>query len=344
MGAERVVCGVARRLGFAKRIADVAFPDMPSWRWDRYLLASLYAAFDTVSIPERLLPMAYRVVGPAAVLTRTVVDGPSRRMISIDRDYFASTAGLRMPYFMHPSLYESGLWRRVSDFRQEPKRSRVLFAGTTSGYEPNQFTVFTRTDIVATIRDRFPDHPAIHLYTTDDTTDTLDKHAVQGADYLHLLASSWVFLAAPGYQMPHAHNVIEAMSVGAIPLIGYGHYFDPPLTDGENCIAFSDAETLVRAVEMILVMSEGRLRRMRANVLRHYDTVLRPEAFASKLHAASSPLRIVVNAEGESVEAFNRHAATSRQYSIPQRAHMLTPSARGVESTTTMPSRSVTPS
>lgn len=317
--SERVIRGLVRQLGRRRACADIAIPESVAWRWDRYLVAALYASHEVVRVPEAMLPMVYDVVGPLATLTRTMVNGDTQRTIAIDRDYF-SPAGddvLRMPYFMHPSLYESGLWKRVMSFRDEPKRVRLLFAGTERGYTPNQFTQYTRSDILTTIRERFSEHMmasdcTIALITTDETTDTVTKHAVQGSDYLRLLASSWAFLAAPGYQMPHAHNIIEAMSVGAIPLTSYGQYLDPPLQDGVNCFTFSDAPSLVRAVETLLTCGEERLRRMRASVLHYYDTVLRPEAFASKIRVHSGPLQIVVNAEGESLSLLRRKTRAAR--------------------------------
>jgi hypothetical protein len=50
------------------------------------------------------------------------------------------------------------------------------------------------------------------------------------------------FLACPGFIMPYSHNVVEAMSVGAIPVIQdtYAHMFFPTLKHNINAIIFTD--------------------------------------------------------------------------------------------------------
>src|SRR5205823_2507023 len=79
----------------------------------------------------------------------------------------------------------------------------------------------------------------IVLVTVDDRSLRISKHVLQGLDYLRFIGACDFFLAPPGCAMPLSHNLIEAMSLGAIPILNYGDYLDPPLRDGVDCLAFS---------------------------------------------------------------------------------------------------------
>lgn len=294
------------------RKADVAWPVGPAaFRWDHYLMTALYAAFRTVAVPADLLPLVRELVGLHAVAFRTWVverDGPASLQLTASLDYFGPlpAGAIRMPYFCHPGFYRGGkqaLWRRLPELRAEEKRLRLLFTGGTGErYRILRFPLLDRPTILECVRERFGGRDGVTLRTIEETAHVPSEHPIQGADYLRLLASSWVFLAPPGLEMPYSHNLVEAMSVGAIPLTNYGQYLDPPLVDGETCFAFTTLDELTARVGEILACAPARLQQMRLNVQRYYDDVLSPQAFGRRLRAsAPGTQHLLINAEGPSV-------------------------------------------
>ena len=75
-------------------------------------------------------------------------------------------------------------------------------------------------------------------------------------DWLPDLSKTDFFICPPGFCMPMCHNVIEAMAVGAIPVINYPEWFNPTLRHMENCIVFDDRNDLVMKIEEILDMGQ----------------------------------------------------------------------------------------
>lgn len=87
----------------------------------------------------------------------------------------------------------------------------------------------------------------------------------------------------PGFRYPHSHNLIESMSVGAIPITNYGHLFDPPLVHGHTCLRFATTKDLHEALRQAMNMPADALAQLRENVVRHYDDHLAPESLFARL-------------------------------------------------------------
>ncbi len=79
------------------------------------------------------------------------------------------------------------------------------------------------------------------------------------------------------------HNVIEAMSVGAIPLIEYADRFAKPLEDGVNAICFRGLGGLQDALQRIDRLTTAERQRLRDNVVDFYETQLRGDRFLADL-------------------------------------------------------------
>jgi hypothetical protein len=105
------------------------------------------------------------------------------------------------------------------------------------------------------------------------------KHLMHGADWLPTLASTSFFLCCPGAAQPMCHNVIEAMSVGAIPVIEYADRFVPSLQDNVNAICFRGTGRFCDALDRIDQLSAEQVQRIRANVIDYYDRYLRGDQF-----------------------------------------------------------------
>ena len=142
--------------------------------------------------------------------------------------------------------------------------------------------------------------PPITIVATAAEADTAQKHILRGGRYLEFLGDCSFFLAAPGYAMPLAHNLIEAMHLGAVPILNYAQYLEPELKDGVNCLCFSSAAELANAVERALRMPAETVEEMRAAVARYVHEHLSVGSFARKLREnLRDGTKIVVNAESE---------------------------------------------
>ncbi|QDT14912.1 glycosyltransferase family protein [Alienimonas californiensis] len=128
-----------------------------------------------------------------------------------------------------------------------------------------------------------------------------DGWRIDAEDWLPTLAQADFFLTAPGFKIPHAHNVVEALAVGAVPIINYAHLMRPPLTDREALLFRTEDELTERVGEALAMPPEER-RRMARAAAAYYDAHLTPEAFAKTfLRAADAagpdPITLYLNAE-----------------------------------------------
>jgi hypothetical protein len=80
-----------------------------------------------------------------------------------------------------------------------------------------------------------------------------------------------------------SHNLIEALSVGTIPITEYPELMYPPLEDGVNCIAFRGAAGLRDAVDRALAMSAADAQRLSKGAAAYYDQYLKPDAAIRRL-------------------------------------------------------------
>jgi hypothetical protein len=235
-------------------------------------------------------------------------------ILQINPRYYSSPPAsdrLFAPYFAHPEFYKAGLHKNVRGMRGRERKVRVFFAGTLSGSaysEEFPFPILTRDKIFNHILTRFErdirsgsggggSRPIV-IVSTGDTRDVIEKHELSPSAYLEAMSRADFFICPPGYRMPHSHNLIEAMSVGTIPITNYHSYMRPALAPDENCVAFSTIAELERVVDRALCMAEGEIRRLRAGVISYYEQNLEPESFGKKLMGRAATIsELVVNDE-----------------------------------------------
>jgi len=70
--------------------------------------------------------------------------------------------------------------------------------------------------------------------------------------------------------MPLCHNLIEALAMGAIPILQYPQYMTPPLTDNVNCLRYQDAEDLIKVINTALQLSLADKRKLSDNAKNYY--------------------------------------------------------------------------
>src|SRR5262249_4061897 len=159
------------------------------------------------------------------------------KSIPIDKRYYltARAPGLYVyPYFAHPAFYQkrlSTLARQLAT-RSGRRPLRLFFSGTVDKeYYSRQpgFDMLTRPTIIKHLVDKLvqPKYRNLNQKTkiiiTNDVSDDIAKHQLSPEEFLRSVALSDFFLCPPGCGMPHCHNIVEAMSVGSIPITNYNN-------------------------------------------------------------------------------------------------------------------------
>ena len=245
----------------------------------------------------------------------------SIRVISGKKTSTAPQA-LRMPYFMHPSVYHRGLHKRRSpstaldSAAKRRRRFRLGFFGThdrefyTKHYH---FPGMNRFEILEVFLQKFGnsikhlrgfprDWDPFEMAVSIDSRggDRNGKSFLSQEHYFEALRECDFVLSPPGWCMPVSHNLVEAMFCGAIPIINSGAFMAPPLENGANCLEFFGEVDFIATIEKALVLSDLEVEQMRAAVLEHYDRFLEPKGFVEELVSNESG-RAFVNAEENSV-------------------------------------------
>ena len=193
-----------------------------------------------------------------------------------------------MPYPMHPATLSKLKGIDLSELRSRPKLVQLLFAGRLDSHYGNPrieraFGVTNRIVMLKTIHQYLGDRVATSIGESSSakpiTLVDSRSHGIAAADWLPTLASTNFFLCCPGAAQPMCHNVIEAMSVGAIPVLEYADRFVPSLQDNVNAICFRGTGRLCDALDRIDQLSAEQVQRIRANVIDHYDRYLRGDQF-----------------------------------------------------------------
>jgi hypothetical protein len=238
---------------------------------------------------------------------------------------------LRMPYFMHPSVYHRCLHKRrsrstsletryplpvTSYSPQRRRRFRIGFFGThdrefyTAHYH---FPGMNRFEILEVFLKRFGDRlaqvsGAPEYWSDSEIVVALDerggdrrgKSFLSQDHYFEALRECDFVLSPPGWCMPVSHNLVEAMFCGAIPITNAGAFMAEPLEDGRDCLGFFGEADLVTAIEKALSMSDQEIEKMRGAVWKFYDKTLNPRVFGGIICEARVD-RVLVNAEEKSV-------------------------------------------
>jgi hypothetical protein len=197
-----------------------------------------------------------------------------------------------MPYPMHPATLRHLQPAELSRLRQSPRRMGVYFAGNQKARYGDakmerMFGVLSRLETIGTLTTRFPERVARSTMLATPAhsiviTDSRDE-PVAAADWLSKLAQARFFLCCPGASQPMCHNLVEAMSVGTIPIVEYGDRVTPELVDGQTAIGFRGRDGLIAAIERIDRLSQPQLAQLQANVASFYDQHLCGTRFLSRL-------------------------------------------------------------
>lgn len=258
---------------------------------------------------------------------------PFQKRFFIDLDYFnpETTADtLRIPYYIHPLMQRH-------PFKPKPgsSRHRVLMYGQPDlEWSPalirDHFGLLPRSEVFSHLHSgsfewvRPSDYNALEhfLATPVDGPDAclIDSRTcwIPAGQWLRVLSCFDFFIATPGVSMPHAHNMIEAMSVGTIPVTQYGRHLHPPLQDRVDCISFVDLSQLDGVLDELMGMSPAEIERIRSGVAKYFSDQIDPTQVVSgwqKLAATDIHLRF--NAEEASLDLLKQRLLKTSVGKLP---------------------------
>ena len=195
-----------------------------------------------------------------------------------------------MPYPMFPCHIDRATPEYLAEQRSTVKNG-VFFAGNlqprySRDTMERDFKMLSRGSIVSALQEHFADRMRELTAAGDPKAIVLRDarlHPIQTEQWLATLAEHRFFICCPGVAQPVCHNIVEAMSVGCVPLVEYGSRMHPPLEDNVNAICFEGKTGLIEAFDRIDSMSGPRLQELSANVCAYYDRHLCGSSFLRQL-------------------------------------------------------------
>jgi len=244
-----------------------------------------------------------------------------RPHILLDPDYFSEDLDPMSTYKLPMPMVDTFYMDRTHDRPAlDPTLTRERGAFFFGNMDPDHyerpeiaeaFGCLTRAALLRTLRHELP-HKVKEPATLEDahvegsrTIVVMDrrKRYIKPDELRPVLERFDFFLALPGVVMPLCHNLVEAMSVGCIPIIQYAHLLDPPLRHTHDCLSFSSAEDLIDLLSQLADMSALDIQQMRGDVTSYFHKHLTPSAVIGELERRGAGLkRIKMNAEWPSTE------------------------------------------
>lgn len=210
---------------------------------------------------------------------------------------------IAFPVFVHPRIAITGQLPFSYDLRAK-RATRIFFGGNTEEGKYDKdvigevYSMLTRREMLAAVLSevsdihrpadavRWLDAPTPHDFVLCET----QRSKIPPERWLEAMAKGDFFLACPGVGMPLCHNLVEAMAVGAVPILQYSRYLSPELQDGVNCLSFDDEVSLKAVVARVLAMGDDEVRTLRAGVKAYFDQNQSPGRFSEKLLERSTLL------------------------------------------------------
>lgn len=203
---------------------------------------------------------------------------------------------LKFPFGFHPSTYKRFDIKTkeqleevlFTDEDNDQNAYRIMFAGSTHSEDYNKIKIkfpelVDRNSVFDMINTVFKKELTHDFSDVNPKpiliSNSLDNIVINEIELFQIMKKSDFFIAPPGFEMPFCHNLYEAMSCGAIPIIQYGNNLFPNLEDQVNCLSFENLNQLEECIAQALTMEASEISRMKANVLDYYKNYMMPSTF-----------------------------------------------------------------
>jgi hypothetical protein len=236
-------------------------------------------------------------------------------------DYYfnpSTNKSYHVPMSLHPLMYHDGLWNEQIPINNKRSKS-LFFAGSIEKGQydrkeiEQKFGIFNRIYLFESLRQTknwFSVKNINELAHIQDSKIYFLDRAILDIPMTYLrktLSEFTFFFACPGVSMPFSHNIIEAMSVGCIPIIeeNYARKFQPSFIHLENALIFKHSqENLVETIDLAFSLGEEKLQEMINNVRNYYSSYLTPKNVIQQL-MDGEPSTCFLNAEAFSASYIN---------------------------------------
>jgi len=209
------------------------------------------------------------------------------------------------PIMFHPNFLHDGTFRKIEQLCcNQDRRIKIFFAGNIdrNTYDKERtrylFSVETRYQIIEFIRSYFLNTALVEPASLRELKSGMEKGIFRNKivicdsnlfeiphdDWFDILSFCEYFLSPPGVLQPFCHNTVEAMAVGAIPILQYPEVYEQALEDMKNCIHFKNIEDLAERIGQILDgFYDSAMYAMRNSAKAYYDRNFSPESFKEKI-------------------------------------------------------------
>lgn len=226
-----------------------------------------------------------------------------------------------IPMSFHPYMYHYNIWNHQVSFTKARKNAIFCYGNfDKKAYleiKKTTFKVTSRTEILSFFEKK---ENFILLENKEKTLQSLtsnefdkkyvfatrENYSLAMEDVREVLSHFNFYLCCPGVVMPLCHNVIEAMSVGTIPIIEreYAEVMYPNLQHKIHAIIFEDLQHLDQILQTeIFTFSEQEISKMRNHILEYYNEYLTPTALIKHLNKSIQDKKLIyLQAEHRSVK------------------------------------------
>lgn len=205
-----------------------------------------------------------------------------------------------VPMSFHPNMYHLGFWNSAVQYKE--KRHNALFC--FGNFDETEYQQIKNTHFKSLSRPElhsfFKKQPGYislnHKKELEEENLDFNKkfvfafkenYQIKMQDLRSHLSMFDFFLCCSGVVKPICHNVIEAMSVGSIPIIEkeYAEVLYPNLEHKKNAIIFENLTHLSTILnEELFQMSQDEIAQMRKNVFEYYQDFLSPKGMIKNLN------------------------------------------------------------
>lgn len=278
---------------------DIYFPNFDFWYYKKHFYNTSTSNYYSLLFKEQLLIFKNPPKNNNVVFT--INDN------SFSPDYFTPLllkktdfkSVLFIPMPMHPRFYSKGLWDLKISLNVKRKRA-IFMAGNFDkkaylSLNDTPFKMESRVQVYHYLEN-------LGLITDINSITELDSYIKSDNEFSciimdtkkapipmqHLretINSFHFFFALPGVHKPLCHNLTEAFSVGAIPIIHetYANLIMPKLEHMKTAIIYKDLKDLESIIHLAYSLNDNQIALLRNNINTYYKTHLTPNAIVEKI-------------------------------------------------------------
>jgi len=235
-------------------------------------------------------------------------------------DYFNtkehfSQSFFKIPMCQYPIMYSEGYWNEPITI---PSRKQTIFA--IGNFNPIHYNklhyIFENTISRRKIYDFLNQKNLVKKISNKESffdylksknefdTIIIDRKyfSFKQSEIRNILGHFDFFLACPGVTIPLCHNLVEALSVGCIPLIQdeYAKLLSPPLVHLKNAIIFKNLEDLETKIYTTLNLNQDKIIKMHQEIQLYYLENLTPNSVVKRINANRDSI-LYLQGEGNSI-------------------------------------------